>query len=477
MRHLILLIMTIASVQAQPTPDHLMDQYSEFKESMLTDRRFKHTDLLPLIEKLPSKGFKVEELGKSFQGRSIHLISIGSGPQSAFLWSQMHGNEATATMALFDIFNYLSGSSEAVENLLDQVTIYFIPMLNPDGAQLFQRRTSQGFDMNRDALALQCPESRILKDTRDRLKPDFGFNLHDQSIYYNVGNTPKPATISFLAPAYNEAKEVNELRGNAMKVIAAMNEVLQSIIPGQVGKYDDTFEPRAFGDNIQKWGTSTILIESGGYTNDPEKQFIRQLNYVSILSALYAIGSGSYSNRLLEDYWEIPMNSRDLNDLIIRNVTVTPKDGETYHTDIAIQREEYDEDGYSPLSYQGRIVDMGDLSTQYGYHELDASNLLFAIGKIYNQSFKNQQQVLELDMTGILQQGVTRIILEQLPSPSENQLPFDLISEPNQAFGPLKIEQPATFVLMKNDEVVYSIINGNVFSNEFKPGLAKGWIY
>ncbi|GAH27551.1 unnamed protein product, partial [marine sediment metagenome] len=58
---------------------------------------------------------------------------------------------------------------------------------------------------------------------------------------------------------------------------------IQKYAPGQVGRYNDDFEPRAFGDNIQKWGTSTILIESGGFQNDTEKQEIRKLNYVSIL--------------------------------------------------------------------------------------------------------------------------------------------------------------------------------------------------
>ena len=44
-----------------------------------------------------------------------------------------------------------------------------------------------------------------------------------------------------------------------------------------MGRYSDEFEPRAFGDNIQKWGTNTILIESGGIFGDEEKQYLRKL--------------------------------------------------------------------------------------------------------------------------------------------------------------------------------------------------------
>ncbi|MDZ7613027.1 MAG: hypothetical protein U5K51_04450 [Flavobacteriaceae bacterium] len=47
-----------------------------------------------------------------------------------------------------------------------------------------------------------------------------------------------------------------------MKVIVEIDKVVQQYAPGQTGRYDDEFEPRAFGDNIQKWGTSAILIES-----------------------------------------------------------------------------------------------------------------------------------------------------------------------------------------------------------------------
>ena len=138
-------------------------------------------------------------------------------------------------------------------------------MVNPDGAELFQRRNNFEIDLNRDAVRQQTPEGKLLKEVFDSLKADFGFNLHDQSKYYNARLTDSPATISFLAPAYDYEKHINTTRGNAMKIIVQMNDIIQKYAPGQVGRYSDEFEPRAFGDNIQKWGTSTILIESGGY--------------------------------------------------------------------------------------------------------------------------------------------------------------------------------------------------------------------
>src|SRR5690606_15254223 len=104
-------------------------------------------------------------------------------------------------------------------------------------------------------------------------------------------------------------------RSNALRLIVEMNRHLQEYIPGQVGRYNDDFEPRAFGDNIQKWGTSTILIESGGYQNDPEKQEIRKLNYSMILAALFAIAEGDFLENDISQYEEIPENDRMLFDL------------------------------------------------------------------------------------------------------------------------------------------------------------------
>ena len=153
------------------------------------------------------------------------------------------------------------------ESLLRELQIVFIPMLNPDGAERFQRRNALGVDLNRDALRLQSPEAQLLKAKRDELSADWGFNLHDQSRYYAAGNHPRTAAISVLAPAYNYEKEVNAVRERSMRMIGQMNAVLQAYIPGQVARYNDDFEPRAFGDNIQKWGTSTILIESVSYTH------------------------------------------------------------------------------------------------------------------------------------------------------------------------------------------------------------------
>ena len=90
-----------------------------------------------------SSRFFLERVGTSLEGRSINLITVGTGPFRVLLWSQMHGDEPTATAALLDVFEYFQRhrTDPAVQRILSSLTLYVIPMLNPDGAERFRAAT------------------------------------------------------------------------------------------------------------------------------------------------------------------------------------------------------------------------------------------------------------------------------------------------------------------------------------------------
>ena len=359
--------------------NELEKQYLFFKEKSLINRRFKHRDILPIIEKIKKNSiFEVSELGKSTEGREIYLIKAGKGRTKVLLWTQMHGNEPTATGAVFDILNFLCSDNLFVterNSILDELSLYFVPMVNPDGAEVNKRRNALDIDLNRDAARLEAIETKILKKLRDEIEPDFGFNLHDQEIYYTVGASSKPATISFLAPSFNEEKDIDHSRRSAMEQIVLMNQLLQKYIPGQVGRYNDDFMPTAFGDNMQKWGTSTILIESGGYKNDPEKQVVRKMNFLSIMASLLSISTGMTEEVYYMDYFKIPENKKEkLFDLLIRNASFK-HDGQSFLIDIGIRRKEIENLDFTNFTHKGEIAEIGDLGNYYGFEEINANNL------------------------------------------------------------------------------------------------------
>jgi len=324
---------------------------------------------------------------------------------------------------------------------------------------------------------LQSPESQILKRIRDSLDADFGFNLHDQSTYYNAERTDKPATISYLAPAYNYEKDINDVRGNAMKVIVFMNNIIQNYAPGQVGRYNDDFEPRAFGDNIQKWGTSAILIESGGYKNDVEKQEIRKLNFVSILSACYIIANGEYYNIPVEDYEKIPQNDRKLFDLKIERFTHKLL-GKDYILDIGINHLEIEDKHHETFYNVGSIVEKGDLSTYYGYETLDATGYRLIEGKVYPETIQTMKDLKAMDIYGLLKSGYTYVRLEQYSSNDKEVLmPINILSKDQKAPGfYVNIGNNPNFVLQKDGSVDYAVVNGFLINlktkeNNFKNAL------
>ncbi|NJY63069.1 peptidase M14 [Salinimicrobium sp. CDJ15-81-2] len=460
----------------------IVEEYQKYKGNSLDERRIKHQDILPLINKWKDHElFEVNKIGTSIEGRSLNLISVGSGETDVLLWSQMHGDESTATMAIFDILNFLANDSlqQGKRELLQNVRLHFLPMLNPDGAEVFQRRNALGIDVNRDALRLQSPEANTLKRVRDSLDADFGFNLHDQSRYYNAEGTEKPATISFLAPAYDYEKSVNDVRANAMKLIVQLNELLQEYAPGNVGRYNDDFEPRAFGDNIQKWGTSTILIESGGFPDDREKQEIRKLNFLAILTAIFSISEEDYKSAAIADYSKIPENDSKLYDLKLTGLQYELL-GDRYILDLGINHTEIPAKGEPKFYFRSNIADQGDLSTNYGYKTVDVSGFTLEPGKIYSQTLPDLEAVATLDFSDLLSKGIAYVKVKELPKEHNyTNFPIMITSENFKVSERIEPGINPTFFLRRSGEPGYAVINGFVVpldtaSPEIPNGLILG---
>ena len=177
----------------------------------------KHVELRVRLAAVASRHpglFSIAEEGVSEEGRRIPLVIVGDGPTTVLLWSQMHGDEPTATSALLDILEHLGRTRKSpdTERLLSQLTIAVIPMLNPDGAERTRRTNAQGIDINRDALRLQTSEGRFLKSVRDRLKPSVGYNLHNHSPNVTAGKHGRQVAISLLSVPFDDASTVNEGR-------------------------------------------------------------------------------------------------------------------------------------------------------------------------------------------------------------------------------------------------------------------------
>ena len=454
--------------------------HEDYIEKDLVNRRFKHSDIIPLINKIKNTDkFKVKKAGTSTEGRDIFLISYGKGKTKILLWSQMHGDETTATMAIFDILNFLSSDKDFKElknELQKKLTIYFMPMLNPDGAEVFQRNNTMGIDINRDARRLQSDEAKLLLKYFRELKANFGFNLHDQSTRYSVGKTFKPVTISFLAPPFNEKVMINTTRGNAAKLISKLYNLLSEFIPGHIARYKDEFEPRAFGDLLQKLGTSTILIESGGWKNDPEKQFIRKLNFIALLCSFKIIAEKSYNNAKIKTYESIPENQEFIRDIIFRNISYI-KNGKKILIDIAVNLEEINTKDFRNFFYKSNIDDIGDLSGLYGYEDHDFTGLTVEYGRTYRGKSFSEKELYGLNFCEFYKNGYTNIRVKQCENLEYSNFPINLVRNYSEKIeDEIRTELPANFILRKNSVVKYAVINGFLKSIRSDSGQVKNGI-
>ena len=338
----------------------------------ITDRRFNHASYWSALAPfLASPDLRQDVAGRSMLGREIRTITFGTGPTRVLLWSQMHGDESTASMALADIFRFLAEGTDDLlrARLHDRLTIVFVPMLNPDGAELFQRENAAGIDVNRDARRLATPEARTLKAVRERLQPEFGFNLHDQGARTRVGAAGLQSAIALLAPAYDSARSFNAVRTRARLVAAGIAELLGHAITGRIAKYDDTFNPRAFGDLMQQWGTSTVLIESGALPGDPGKQRLRALNVSAILGALDAIATGSYREADPAAYEKLPYNTGGAADILVQGGKLVLPGQPPLEADVSLNYED-------PVARTGaRIRDVGDLAGSVALDTVNAAGL------------------------------------------------------------------------------------------------------
>ena len=370
---LLILLMNIET-SAQSAKD-FAEIWDKHHISNILPSNARHKDLQKYLAQLKEAGLKVEEVGRSYGNREIYQIEWGKGATRVFLWSQMHGDEPTATSALIDMFFYLqkNGDKKWVKKFEETFTLRAVPMLNPDGTELFQRRNLQGIDINRDAVNLKTPEGQLLKKLRDEWSPQIGFNLHNQQGLTTAGDSSRQAAISFLAVLGDPSGVTNPGHERNKRIISAMVLGLNQFISGYIGRYNEDYNGSAFGDNFSAWGTPVILIETGGLYGKDE-MFLVKMNFVAFLTGLQSVADGSEARLSPVNYDMLPLNTsgrivyfmfRKGTIVNYADATVTP-----FVSDIAINKERRRSDMIAPTFVRNIGMALG----QTGLEEYDASD-------------------------------------------------------------------------------------------------------
>jgi len=377
--------------------------FYDYKEPSINGRYITLDHIEPLLKKLNTED-NLTVIGSSVLDKPIYAYQKGTGKIRILMWSQMHGNESTTTKAIFDFLNLLTAESDLQKKMLSSFTFYIIPMLNPDGSESYTRENANKVDLNRDSQSLTQPESRVLRKAYQDFKPDYCYNMHDQRTIFAVGDTGKPATISFLAPSYNEERQVNEVRSKAINVIAAMDEVLQQFIPGQVGRFDDGFNINCIGDTFQYLGTPTILFEAGHFQKDYQREESRKFLFIALLSGFLILSENDIVSDGYMHYLNIPQNKALFFDFVYKNIKINYDSSEIITNFAAQYKEELID---KTIIFNAFVIKIGDLENYSGHAEFDGQKKLYSDNN-HNIPELNQKADFFLDQTVEICNGIVR---------------------------------------------------------------------
>lgn len=82
------------------------------------------------------------------QGRDIEVLRFGLGPRRFFVVGSIHGGSECNTSALVErLAEHIRGEPGLIP---PDVTLYLVPLLNPDGCALETRFNARGVDLNRN---------------------------------------------------------------------------------------------------------------------------------------------------------------------------------------------------------------------------------------------------------------------------------------------------------------------------------------
>lgn len=348
--------------------------FSTYTNKNIKGRHITIESIEPILNDL-SDDFKVQIEGKSVLEKPIYSVEFGQGKTRIYMWLQMHGDESTCTKAIIDLFEVLKNDNEYSHFIQSNFTLLILPLVNPDGAKLHTRENANGIDLNRDVNECSQPESKILKQLFKRFKPDYCLNMHDQRTIYGIGETNKSAIVSFLAPAFNENRDINESRSKAMNVIGGINKVLQQYISGHIGRYNDTYCDTCFGDYFAAQNAITILFEAGHHPNDYSRDLTRKYIFIGLLEAFNIIHENDIVDDDNSEYFKIPDNKVSFFDILYKNVKIIEK-GNQKIINFATQYKEVVKNGIIIFEPYMVLIENNDVE-YFGHVEYDLKGELF----------------------------------------------------------------------------------------------------
>ena len=136
-------------------------------------------EMAAFLKSVDGKGpIHVSVEGTSAGGHALYLVHASRGTPAwrVLFYAQQHGDEVSSKDALLYLIRDISRKPEL---LPEDVDLWIMPMVNPDGAEADTRRNAAGADLNRDHIILEQPETQALHRVVRRVRPDVAVDCHE----------------------------------------------------------------------------------------------------------------------------------------------------------------------------------------------------------------------------------------------------------------------------------------------------------
>lgn len=326
----ILFAVVLAVALALPVAAEPEGPFRQPEQEVKLERLLTYDELVKALNQIEqsSQGtVTLEWYGPTVQGRDLPLAIIGTGPTPILIIAQQHGNEPMTCQAAVGAIKYLgsAGNSE-VEQILEKFTVLIMPRVNPDGAEMQQRRNADGYDINRDHNPANYPddfntfEAATVRDIWEEYKPMIFLDLHHMG-------TRLPVTVNVHRPVNEDSHrplvtpddypgwpgyEGREVQSLSKQIGAQMYETLEKMGIGEVELYSRghaSSNPDISRNAYGMLGSATQLVEIRGQMRSLGQKssgYLIQLPYRSIMTVLVSAADGSLFEVDPADYEVIP---------------------------------------------------------------------------------------------------------------------------------------------------------------------------
>ena len=243
-------------------------------------------DKLNTIHALYPSFTKLEIIGKTVEGKDIYALKVGNGSREIFMDASLHAREYMTTNVLMEMIDEythaytrnIAFDSYQVKTVLDQTSIWFVPMVNIDGVTLVQKGVNATSYKN-----------SIIRMNGSINVARWKANIRGVDLNRNFDGNWAPAATE-KAPSWRNFKGYSvfsEPESRAIRDFVAKH------------KFQAYISYHSSGNLLYYWNWQSSANELRDLTF--AKSIAKKTGY-SVMSPLYKVGSGSSADWFIRTY-------------------------------------------------------------------------------------------------------------------------------------------------------------------------------